>query len=1033
MKMNQAAAAGLDTLEDHDEFLARHIGTTPGEQAQMLSMLGFASRGALMDAIVPAAIREPAPLPLPAPMPEAAALAKLKAMAAGNRVLKSYIGIGYYGTHTPGVILRNILENPAWYTAYTPYQPEIAQGRLEALINFQTMVCDLTGMAIANASMLDEATAAAEAMTLALRVGKSDSRRFFVADDVFPQTIDVVRTRAQPLGIEVVVGPAAEALAADAFAALLQYPGAAGDVRDYRTLTADLHARGALVIVAADVLALTLLTPPGEWGADAVVGSTQRFGVPMGYGGPHAGYLATRDEHKRSMPGRLVGVTVDARGDPAYRLALQTREQHIRREKATSNICTAQVLLAVIASMYAVYHGPEGLLRIARRVRRLTAIMKAGLERLRFAVPTVTHFDTITVRTGDATRAIADRAVAQGVNFRRIDAATLGISLDETTTRQDVERIWAIFNDASATFGVDDFDAGATDEFAPGLARTSPFLTHPVFHRYRSETEMLRYLRRLADRDLALDRAMIPLGSCTMKLNATSEMIPITWPEFGALHPFVPADQAEGYRTLVRELEQMLCAATGYDAVSLQPNAGSQGEYSGLLMIRAYHAGRGEAHRNVCLIPASAHGTNPASAQMAGMQVVVVACDEAGNVDLADLEAKAKAHAPDLAAIMVTYPSTHGVFEEGIRRICDIVHAHGGQVYVDGANLNALVGLAAPGHFGADVSHLNLHKTFCIPHGGGGPGVGPVAVKAHLARFLPGHFALTPSPSPASGRGEMSSGGVAAADGALTPSPSPASGRGEVSSGGVAAADGALTPSPSPASGRGEMSSGGVAAADRIGPVAAAPYGSASILPISWMYVTMMGATGLRAATESAILHANYIARMLAPHYPVLYSGPGGLVAHECILDLRPLKATSGIEAEDVAKRLVDYGFHAPTMSFPVAGTLMVEPTESESKTELDRFIDAMIAIRREIRAVETGDLDRADNPLKHAPHTAAAVTADVWTHHYARSVAGYPSPAQRTAKYWPPVARVDNVHGDRHLFCSCIPLADYASDGKAP
>jgi glycine dehydrogenase len=983
MKMNQAAAAGLDALEDHGEFLARHIGTTPGEQAQMLAMLGFASRAALMDAIVPAAIREPAPLPLPAPMPEAAALAKLKAMAAGNRVLKSYIGTGYYGTHTPGVILRNILENPAWYTAYTPYQPEIAQGRLEALINFQTMVCDLTGMAIANASMLDEATAAAEAMTLALRVGRSDSRRFFVADDVFPQTIDVVRTRAQPLGIEVVVGPAADALAAGAFAALLQYPGAAGDVRDYRMLTADLHARGALVIVAADVLALTLLTPPGEWGADAVVGSTQRFGVPMGYGGPHAGYLATRDEHKRSMPGRLVGVTVDARGDPAYRLALQTREQHIRREKATSNICTAQVLLAVIASMYAVYHGPEGLVRIARRVRRLTAIMKAGLERLRFAVPTATHFDTITVRTGDATQAIAERAVAQGVNFRRIDAATLGIALDETTTRQDVERIWAIFADVDAPLPVDDFDAGATDEFAPGLARTSPFLTHPVFHRYRSETEMLRYLRRLADRDLALDRAMIPLGSCTMKLNATSEMIPITWPEFGALHPFVPADQAEGYRTLVRELEQMLCAATGYDAVSLQPNAGSQGEYSGLLMIRAYHASRGEAHRNVCLIPASAHGTNPASAQMAGMQVVVVACDEAGNVDLADLEAKAQAHAPNLAAIMVTYPSTHGVFEEGIRRICDVVHAHGGQVYVDGANLNALVGLAAPGHFGADVSHLNLHKTFCIPHGGGGPGVGPVAVKAHLARFLPGHFALTPSPSPASGRGEMLSGGAAAAD--------------------------------------------------RIGPVAAAPYGSASILPISWMYVTMMGATGLRAATESAILHANYVARMLAPHYAVLYSGPGGLVAHECILDLRPLKATSGIEAEDVAKRLIDYGFHAPTMSFPVAGTLMVEPTESESKAELDRFIDAMIAIRREIRAVETGDLDRADNPLKHAPHTAAAVTADAWTHHYARSVAGYPAPAQRTAKYWPPVARVDNVHGDRHLFCSCIPLADYASDGKAP
>jgi glycine dehydrogenase len=968
MHMNEPAAPGLASLEHSAEFLARHIGTTPAEQAAMLAALGYPSRAALMDALVPAAIRDSAPLALPAPMTEAAALAKLTSIAARNRVLRSYIGQGYYGTHTPGVILRNILENPAWYTAYTPYQPEIAQGRLEALVNFQTMVCDLTGMAIANASMLDEATAAAEAMALALRLSRSASRTFYVADDVFAQTLDVVRTRAQPLGITVVTGPAEGARDADAFAVLLQYPGANGDVRDYRALVDAVHARNGLAIVAADVLALTLLTPPGEWGADAVVGSTQRFGVPMGYGGPHAGYMATRDDFKRSLPGRLVGVTVDARGEPAYRLALQTREQHIRREKATSNICTAQVLLAVIASMYAVYHGPEGLVRIARRVRRLTAILKAGLERIGFAVPTHAHFDTLVVATGERTRAIHERAASAGVNFRRIDDASLGISLDETTTREDVAAIWRIVAGSDAPFDVAQLDGAVRDEAPAALVRTSKFLAHPVFHRHHAETEMLRYLRRLADRDLALDRAMIPLGSCTMKLNATSEMIPVTWPEFGALHPFAPAEQAEGYRTMIRELEAMLCAATGYDAVSLQPNAGSQGEYAGLLMIRAYHASRGEGQRNVCLIPASAHGTNPASAQMAGLQVVVVGCDEAGNVDLGDLEAKAAQHARNLAALMVTYPSTHGVFESGIRRICEIVHAQGGQVYVDGANLNAMVGLAAPGRFGADVSHLNLHKTFCIPHGGGGPGVGPVAVKAHLAPFLPGHRDM-----PAQDRPPHATGAVAAA-----------------------------------------------------------PYGSASILPISWMYVTMMGAEGLRAATESAILHANYIARRLSPHYPVLYTGPAGLVAHECILDLRPLKATSGIEAEDVAKRLIDYGFHAPTMSFPVPGTLMVEPTESESKAELDRFIDAMIAIRHEIRAIEEGDLDRADNPLKHAPHTAAAVAADAWAHAYARSLAAFPAPGQQASKYWPAVARVDNVYGDRHLFCSCIPVAEHAEPAKA-
>ena len=968
-----AGAAGAETLaalEQTDAFVARHIGTSPDDQAAMLAVLGYPSRAALMDAIVPAAIRRGAPLALPAATTEASALTRLKAVAAKNRVLKSFIGQGYYGTHTPGVILRNVLENPAWYTAYTPYQPEISQGRLEALVNFQAMVCDLTGMAIANASMLDEATAAAEAMTLCQRVGKSKSSRFFVAADVFPQTIDVVRTRARPLGLEIVTGPAADAAKADAFAVLLQYPGANGDVRDYAALVDAVHAGGRLVVVAADLLALTVLKPPGEWGADVVVGSAQRFGVPMGYGGPHAGYLATRDDFKRSMPGRLVGVTIDANGGPAYRLALQTREQHIRREKATSNICTAQVLLAVIAGMYAVYHGPEGLTTIARRVHRLTAILKAGLERLGHEVPTAHYFDTITVATGATTHAILERGVACGMNFRRIDERTLGLSLDETSTRADVEAIWHSFGGADAGAGLTDLFLHAADGLPEGSRRSSVFLTHPTFNRHHSETEMLRYLRRLADLDIALDRAMIPLGSCTMKLNATSEMIPVTWPEFGQLHPFAPWDQAEGYREIVADLERMLCAATGYAAVSLQPNAGSQGEYAGLLVIHAYHASRGEGHRDVCLIPASAHGTNPASAHLAGMRVVVVACDDDGNVDMADLEKRAREHHVDLAAIMVTYPSTHGVFEAGIGRLCEIVHEHGGQVYVDGANLNALVGLAAPGQFGADVSHLNLHKTFCIPHGGGGPGVGPIGVGAHLAKFLPGHRYLPEREA-------------------------------------------------------------------AIGAVSAAPYGSASILPISWMYIAMMGGEGLTAATESAILAANYVAKRLDAHYPVLYSGPGGLVAHECILDLRPLREASDIAVDDVAKRLIDYGFHAPTMSFPVAGTLMVEPTESESKAELDRFIDAMIAIRGEIRAIEDGRADRADNVLKHAPHTASAVTADDWKHAYRREEAAYPSASLRATKYWPPVARVDNVYGDRNLFCSCIPLSAYAesatSEATAP
>ena len=968
MKLNdlpRPERRSLRELEQHGGFVERHIGTTAADQAAMLATLGFDSRAALISAIVPEAIRTKHSLALPAAMGEQAALDMLKVIARKNRVPRSFIGQGYYGTLTPGVLLRNILENPAWYTAYTPYQPEISQGRLEALINFQTMVCDLTGLSVANASMLDEATAAAEAMTLCQRVGKSKSRVFYVAADVLPQTQDVVRTRATPLGIAVVVGPPEGALERDCFAVLLQYPGANGDVRDYRAFAEALHAKGALVICATDLLALTLIAPPGDWGADVAVGSSQRFGVPVACGGPHAAFLATRDEFKRSIPGRLVGVTIDASGLPAYRLALQTREQHIRREKATSNICTAQVLLAVIASMYAVYHGPHGLATIAARVHRLAGVLAAGLGKLGLTIVNDTFFDTLTLETGERTAAIHEAAIARDANLRRIDATRVGISLDETTTREDVLLLWSVCAPAgSALPDFEGIEATVEDGFAPALARSSTFLTHPTFNRYHSETEMMRYLRRLADKDIALDRAMIPLGSCTMKLNAVSEMLPITWREFANVHPFAPANQAVGYREMIGELEQMLCAATGYAAVSLQPNAGSQGEYAGLLVINAYHASRGEGHRNVCLIPASAHGTNPASAQMAGMRVIVVACDREGNVDLEDLKAKAQAHSAELAAIMVTYPSTHGVFEAAIKDICAIVHAHGGQVYVDGANLNAMVGLAAPGEFGADVSHLNLLKTFCIPHGGGGPGVGPVAVAAHLAKFLPGHRAL-----------------------------------------------GTITNT----------------ASERIGPVSAAPYGSAGILPISWMYIKMMGGDGLKAATESAILAANYVARRLSAHYPVLYSGPGGLVAHECILDLRPLKETSDVGVEDVAKRLIDYGFHAPTMSFPVAGTLMIEPTESESKAELDRFVDAMIAIRAEIGAIEAGRMDREDNPLRNAPHTAATLLAAEWPHGYSRELAAYPLAALRANKYWAPVSRADNVYGDRNLSCSCIPIAEYA------
>ena len=953
----------LAALENATEFRPRHIGPSEAEQAHMLSVIGAASRATLVDALVPASIRLQRPFNLPAPAGEAQALAELQAIAAKNRVLKSFIGQGYHGTHVPGVILRNILENPAWYTAYTPYQAEISQGRMEALVNFQTMVCDLTGMAIANASMLDEATAAAEAMTLARRSVKSRSDTILVADDCHPQTIEVVRTRAEPLALQVKVGPIAALLAqADCFAVVAQYPATDGSLHDLRELVAEAHAKDAAFIVAADLLALTLLVPPGEFDADIVVGSTQRLGVPMAAGGPHAGYLACRDEYKRSMPGRLVGVSVDAHGQPAYRLALQTREQHIRREKATSNICTAQVLLAVMASMYAAYHGPEGLRRIGQRVASYTAILAAGLKALGQPVTSETAFDTLAVQTGERTEAIHQRALAGGANLRRLSATSIGISLDETTTREDLRALWSWFAAAGQALpSVETYEQGVEPMIPAALRRRSAYLSHPVFNTHHSETEMLRYIRSLSDKDLALDRTMIPLGSCTMKLNATSEMIPITWPQFANLHPFAPADQLAGWNELNDQLCAWLARATGYAGVSLQPNAGSQGEYAGLLAIRAWHAAQGQRQRDLCLIPESAHGTNPASAHLAGMQVVVVKCDAMGNVDLADLQAKCEKHQERLAAVMITYPSTYGIYEPRVKELCAIVHRHGGRVYVDGANLNALVGVAAPGAFGGDVSHLNLHKTFCIPHGGGGPGVGPVCVVEDLVPFLPGH-----------------------------------------------------------------ASSGKDSA---VGAVSAAPLGNAGVLPISWMYIRMMGAEGLREATEVAVLSANYVAARLAAHYDIHFSAEiagikGGGVAHECILDLRPLQKTSGVGAEDVAKRLIDYGFHAPTLSFPVAGTLMVEPTESEPLVELDRFCDAMIAIRGEIAAIEAGRWPQDDNPLKNAPHTAAALLADAWPHPYTREQAAYPLPGLRRQKYWSPVGRVDNVWGDRNLFCSCPPLA---------
>jgi len=960
--------SSLRDLEHHDAFIARHIGPNDAEIAHMLRVVGHDSLEAMTDAIVPANIKSAAPLALPEAMTEEEALTKIRAVADRNQVFRSFIGQGYYGTHTPKVILRNILENPAWYTAYTPYQAEISQGRMEALINFQTMITDLTGMEIASASLLDEATAAAEAMTLAKRSAKSKSNVFLVAGDTHPQTIEVLQTRAEPLGLTVEIVRSTDAFheklaAGDYFGVLVQYPASSGWLEEWGRDAEIIHGHQALFVMATDLLALTLLKTPGEMGADIVVGNTQRFGVPFGFGGPHAAFMACRDAYKRSMPGRLIGVSVDAAGNPAYRLTLQTREQHIRREKATSNICTAQVLLAVMASMYAVYHGPEGLTRIASRVARLTAILAEGLRALGHATVHASAFDTLCVDAGGDSEAILARAKQARINLRVRGNGSLCISLDETTTRADVEALWGVFAKPGATLpAIDALDAGAPSLIPEALRRTSPFLTHPVFNTHHSEHELLRYMRALADKDLAMDRTMIPLGSCTMKLNATAEMIPVTWPEFGNLHPLAPADQAQGYKELIDGLEAMLVECTGYDSVSLQPNSGAQGEYAGLLAIRAYHRSRGEARRDICLIPESAHGTNPASAQMCGMQVVVTKCDSNGNVDVEDIRRAAEKYSDRLAAIMMTYPSTHGVFEEDVVEICNIIHQHGGQVYTDGANMNALVGVAKPGKWGSDVSHLNLHKTFCIPHGGGGPGVGPCAVKSHLAPFLPRTLG---------GEGD-------------------------------------------------------------VGMVSAASFGSASILPISWMYITLMGSAGLRKATQVALLNANYVAKRLAPHYETLYTGRNGLVAHECILDLRPLKDATGISAEDVAKRLIDFGFHAPTLSFPVAGTLMVEPTESESQHELDRFIDAMIQIREEIRAVEDGRLDREDNPLKHAPHTATQVSASEWTHAYPRELAAFPLPSLKLQKYWPPVARVDNVHGDKNVFCSCIPVEAFAGEPEA-
>lgn len=943
-----------ETYKPYDFANRRHIGPSPEEMAEMLSYLGYESLDALISDAIPSSIRQKEPLKLDRPVSELGALDRAREIAGKNRVLTSLIGQGYHGTIMPPAIQRNILENPAWYTAYTPYQPEISQGRLEALINFQTLVSDLTGLDIANASLLDEATAAAEAMAMAHRLSKSKTDTFFVDENCLPQTIAVVRTRAEPLGWSVVVGdPETDLKPAEVFGALFQYPGVNGVFRDLTDTIAKLHDAKALAVVAADPMALTLLKPPGEMGADIAVGSMQRFGMPVGYGGPHAAYMAVKDAYKRALPGRLVGVSVDARGNRAYRLALQTREQHIRREKATSNICTAQVLPAVIASMYAVFHGPRGLRAIAERIHRNATRVAGGLEQLGFKINPEDYFDTITVEVGPYQGLIMKNAVDNGVNLRKVGTDRIGITVDERTLPEHIKAVWRAFGGFDLEFSFQP----APYHLPKALIRTSPYLEHPVFHMNRAESEMTRYMRRLADRDLALDRAMIPLGSCTMKLNATVEMLPITWPEYAEIHPFAPVDQAQGYQELIADLSGKLCEITGFDAISMQPNSGAQGEYAGLLTIRAYHKARGEGHRNVCLIPASAHGTNPASASMCGMEVVVVGTDESGNIDVEDFRTKAEAHSERLAAIMITYPSTHGVFEETVREICEIAHGHGGQVYLDGANLNALVGLARPGDIGADVCHLNLHKTFCIPHGGGGPGMGPIGVKSHLAPHLPGHPEV---------------------DGGTE-----------------------LT-------------------------VSAAPYGSPAILPISWSYCLLMGGEGLTQASRVAILNANYLAKRLSEAYPILFTGTNGRVAHECILDTRPFKDTAGITVDDIAKRLVDCGFHAPTMSWPVAGTLMVEPTESETKAELDRFCDAMLGIAVEIKAVVDGELDPENNPLKQAPHTVEDLVGE-WDRPYDREKGCFPPGALRIDKYWPSVNRVDNVYGDRHLACTCPPIEDYA------
>jgi glycine dehydrogenase len=944
-------------------FLSRHLGPSVEDQSSMLSNLGYDSFLQFMGEVVPENIRIQNEINLSGfdnPMSEAEAIAYLSEISKKNLLYKNWIGQGYYNTFTPPVIQRNILENPSWYTSYTPYQPEISQGRLEAIINFQQVIIDLTGMDIANASMLDEGTSAAEAMTLAKRSCSSNSMNFFVEASSFPQTIDVIKTRSKPLGINIIVDDLSQIHHYQFFGAFIQYPGGTGALYPldrYIAVSQFVHDQNALLIVAADLLALTLIKSPASFDADIVVGNSQRFGVPLGFGGPHAAYLATKDKFKRSMPGRLVGVSIDRFGNPAYRLALQTREQHIRREKATSNICTAQALLAIMAGMYATYHGPEGLKQIALKTHGLVSLLAQSLLASGYVVDNEAWFDTLCIQSPKCLD-IFQSAQKQGINLRLIDSDHLGISFDETTTLNDVEILVSIFG-ASPVSGSSPLEVNIPSS----IRRSSSFLSHPTFNKFHSEHEMLRYMKKLSDKDLALDRTMIPLGSCTMKLNATSEMIPVSWPHFNSIHPFAPMDQCSGYYTMIEQLEKMLCGATGYDAISLQPNAGSQGEYAGLLIIKSYLESIGQGHRNICLIPSSAHGTNPASAQMVGLEVVVVLCDEFGNVDIADLSKKAIQHSSNLAAIMITYPSTHGVFETGVKEICSIIHEHGGQVYIDGANMNALVGTAPPGLFGGDVSHLNLHKTFCIPHGGGGPGVGPVAVKSHLAPFLPSSFT-----------------------GNTVNKTFP-----EVSR------------------------------------ISSAPFGSASVLPISWMYIAMVGSIGLRRSSEVAILNANYIAKKLAPHFPILYSATNGLVAHECILDIRPLQKISGISNEDIAKRLIDYGFHAPTMSFPVPGTLMIEPTESESKQELDRFIEAMVNIKMEIDLVISGVYDSLDNPLKNAPHTAFSLVQSEWTHPYSREVAAYPVSRLKDYKYWPPVGRVDNVYGDRNLFCSCIPLSEYA------